>query len=210
MGHRVQSCPDAAQVIGVRALTGYSSASFADRSLAAAEAGLGEPQPRRAASIAAMSIFFIPIIAANARWATAGSGSEIAVVKARGVICHDKSPLVLAPAARAFLATVSNNRVPQAVRFSLVVRRNLKRKSLAVLERGSPIQAQAGDTHHSELDRQDIALFACGIVTGRAMDSLNCAVGKRIGVERCSVQRGAVVPETNRVLVDQVSSPESR
>ena len=36
-------------------------------------------QPRHAASIAAMSIFFIVIIASNARLATAGSGSVIAL-----------------------------------------------------------------------------------------------------------------------------------
>lgn len=49
--------------------------------------------PYRAASIAATSIFPIPIpipiIAPNARRAAAGSGSLIAAIKARGVICHD-------------------------------------------------------------------------------------------------------------------------
>ena len=48
------------------------------------------PCPRRAASIAAMSIFFIPIIASNARLAAARSGSVIASISARGVICQDK------------------------------------------------------------------------------------------------------------------------
>ena len=50
----------------------------------------GHPrQPRRAASIFAMSIFFIVIIASNTRLATLGSGSQIPSVNARGVICHD-------------------------------------------------------------------------------------------------------------------------
>src|ERR1700744_4233876 len=39
-----------------------------------------QPQPRRAASIAATSIFFICIIASNARLAAAGSGPDIALV----------------------------------------------------------------------------------------------------------------------------------
>src|ERR1043165_1417914 len=52
-------------------------------------------QPRRAASMAAMSIFFISIIASNARLATAGSGSVIALVRAIGVICQDKPHLSL-------------------------------------------------------------------------------------------------------------------
>src|SRR6185312_17535916 len=46
-------------------------------------------QPRRAASIAATSIFVISIMASNARLATAGSGSVTAAIRTRGVICHD-------------------------------------------------------------------------------------------------------------------------
>ena len=52
-------------------------------------------QPRHAASSAAMSIFFICIIASNARLATAGSGSVIAFVRAIGVICQNTPHLSL-------------------------------------------------------------------------------------------------------------------
>ena len=52
-------------------------------------------QPRRAASIAAMSIFVICIIASNARLAAAGSGSVIAFVRTIGVICQDNPHLSL-------------------------------------------------------------------------------------------------------------------
>src|ERR1700719_2341973 len=52
-------------------------------------------RPRRAASIAAISIFFIPIIASNARLAAAGSRSESAAIRARGVICQDTPHLSL-------------------------------------------------------------------------------------------------------------------
>jgi hypothetical protein len=45
--------------------------------------------PRRAASIFATSIFFIFIIASNARLAAARSGSLIACVSAIGVICQE-------------------------------------------------------------------------------------------------------------------------
>src|SRR5688572_15372444 len=52
--------------------------------------GFGRPQrDRTAASIAAMSIFFIPIIASNARLAAARSGLVTASASARGVICQD-------------------------------------------------------------------------------------------------------------------------
>ena len=53
------------------------------------------PQPRRAASMAAMSIFVICIIASNARLAAAPQGSVIAYVRAIGVICHDSPHLSL-------------------------------------------------------------------------------------------------------------------
>src|SRR5688572_9223878 len=51
--------------------------------------------PRRAASILAISIFFIPIIASNARFAAARSGSVVASISTRGVICQDKPHLSL-------------------------------------------------------------------------------------------------------------------
>src|ERR1051325_4205792 len=56
----------------------------------------GDPfQPRCARSMAAMSIFFISIIASNARLAAARSGSVNALVRAIGVICQDKPHLSL-------------------------------------------------------------------------------------------------------------------
>src|SRR3990167_7958171 len=42
-----------------------------------------------------MSIFLISIMASNARLATAGFGSAMAAVRARGVICHDSPHLSL-------------------------------------------------------------------------------------------------------------------
>jgi hypothetical protein len=45
-------------------------------------------QPRRAASMAAMSIFFIPIIAWKARFASSPPAAS-APVSTRGVICHE-------------------------------------------------------------------------------------------------------------------------
>jgi len=52
-------------------------------------------QPRRAASIFAMSIFLIVIIASNARLAAARSGSVIAARRTRGVICQETPHLSL-------------------------------------------------------------------------------------------------------------------
>src|SRR5688572_7800910 len=59
-----------------------------------------------------------------------------------------QAPLVLAPAACAFLAAVSDNRIPQAVGFGLVVGCNLKGKSLVVLERRATVQADTRNANH--------------------------------------------------------------
>src|SRR5690606_21485791 len=50
-----------------------------------------------------------------------------------------QAPFVLAPAAFAFLAAVTDDRVPQAVRLGLVVGCDLERECLAMFERRSPI-----------------------------------------------------------------------
>jgi hypothetical protein len=55
---------------------------------------LVECQPRRAALIAAMSIFFIPIIVSNARFASSPPAA-IASVRTRGVICQETPHLSL-------------------------------------------------------------------------------------------------------------------
>lgn len=52
-------------------------------------------QPFIAASIAAMSILVMVIIASNARLAMAGSACATASVNTRGVICHDNPHLSL-------------------------------------------------------------------------------------------------------------------
>src|SRR5262252_8745108 len=62
-----------------------------------------------------------------------------------------QAPLVLAPAACAFLSAISDDCVPQAVGFGLVVGRNLERERLAVLELRSTVQADAWDADHGEL-----------------------------------------------------------
>ena len=117
-------------------------------------------QPRRASSIVAMSIFRISIIASKARLAAARSGSVIAVGQGARRDLPRQAPLVLAPAARALLAAVADDRVPQAVGLGLVVGRDLERERLAVLERRPAVEAEAGDAQHGELDRQHVALLA--------------------------------------------------
>jgi hypothetical protein len=101
--------------------------------------------------MAAMSIFFICIIASKARLAAAASGPVTASVRAIGVV-----PFVLAPTAGAFLAAVADDGVPVAVRFGLVNGCDLKRERFVVLERGSAIETDAGNAHQVEFDRQRV------------------------------------------------------
>src|SRR3546814_15444718 len=56
---------------------------------------VGVRYPRRAASIVAMSILRISIMASKARLAAARSGPVEASVRARGVICYDRPHLSL-------------------------------------------------------------------------------------------------------------------
>ena len=97
------------------------------------------------------------------------------------------APLVLTPAALAFLAAISHDRVPQAVGFGLVVGRDLKRERLVVLELPPAVEPNAGYANRSELDHQDIALLAAGIVARRAVDRAHGAVGEGLGIKASSV-----------------------
>jgi hypothetical protein len=77
----------------------------------------------------------------------------------------------------ALLAAVADDRVPQAVGLGLIVGRDLERERLAVLELRPAVQADAGNAGDGELDGEDIALLAAGIVGRRAVDGADLAVG---------------------------------
>ena len=116
--------------------------------------------------MAAMSIFPICIIASKARLAAARSGSAIAAIRARGVICHDSPHLSLhQPHALSWppLPTMAFHKRSVSAWSSVAT----KRKSFRVLEGGAAVQPEARYAHDSELDRQDIALLAGRVVAGR-------------------------------------------
>src|SRR6266568_5023106 len=126
--------------------------------------------------MAAMSIFFIVIIASKARFA---------------------SP---PPAARAFRAAIADDRVPVTVRLFLVIRRDLEGKGLGVPERRAAVETETRNAQHGELDRQHIALLAARIVAGSLVNSGYFAIRKGGGVEARRLMRVFVKPETDRVL----------
>src|SRR4029079_1599478 len=105
-----------------------------------------------------------------------------------------------APAAHAFLAAVTNDGIPIAIRLGLVICGDLKRKGFVMFEHRTAVEANAGNAGNFKLDRQHVALLAGRIVTGRAMDGAHGAVGKGFGIKSGSGLGILIVPEANRVL----------
>ena len=101
-----------------------------------------EDQPRRAASIAATSIFLMVIIASNARLAHRRRQPSLGQHARRDLPGH--APFVLAPAARALLAAVPDDRVPVAVGLGLIVGRDLEREGSLCLNAGPPLRPMQG------------------------------------------------------------------
>src|SRR4030081_2759724 len=119
------------------------------------------------------------------------------------------APLVLAPAARALLASIADNGVPVAVGLLLIIGGDLKRESLVMLERGTAVEADTRDAGDCEFHRQHVALLAGWVVTGCTVGDTHCAVGKGFGVEAGSRLCILVVPQANRVLGHCVSFPSA-
>src|SRR5229473_5065868 len=115
------------------------------------------------------------------------------------------APLVLAPAARTLLASIADNGVPVAVGLLLIIGGDLKRESFVMLERGTAVEADAGDAGDCEFHRQHVALLAGWVVTGCTVGDTHCAVGKGFGVEAGSRLCILIVPQQNRVLGHCVS-----
>src|SRR5882762_10895627 len=110
------------------------------------------------------------------------------------------APFVLAPAARALLASIADNGVPVAVGLLLVIGGDLKRESFGMLERGTAVEAETGDAGDREFHRQHVALLAGWEVTGCTVNATHGAVGKGFGVEAGGGLCILVVPQANRVL----------
>src|SRR4051794_39596739 len=120
-----------------------------------------------------------------------------------------QSPFVLAPAARALLAAVADDRVPVAVRFGLVDGRDLKRERFGVLERRPAVEPEARNAQHGKLDGQHIPFLPRRKVSRRAVPRVDGRIGKGLGVKPRRVLGLAIVPKANRVLcwLYHVTSP---
>ena len=141
---------------------------------------------RRAAWIAATSIFVMSIIAPKARRASSPPMAS-ASVNTRSVTCQGDAPPILAAAACALFTAIADDRVPVAVSITLIFRGDLERESLVVLEHRAAIETGAGDSGHGELHGQHIGLFAAWIVAGCMVDGSDPAVYKSLGVKGCGV-----------------------
>src|SRR5258706_297949 len=119
--------------------------------------------------------------------------------RARGDL-PGEAPAVLAPAALALLASVADDRVPVAVGFLLVVRRDLEGERLALLEGRTAVEAETRNAQDRELHGEDIAGLASREVAGRLANRGHSAVRKGGGIEACGRLGVLVVPEADRVL----------
>ncbi len=101
-------------------------------------------QPRRAALIAATSIFFMPIIASNARFASSPPAASASVSTTRRDLPR-YAPFIFAPAALALLAAIADDGVPIAVGLGLIVSGDLEREGFAMFECGTAVEADTRD-----------------------------------------------------------------
>src|SRR4029077_16318993 len=110
------------------------------------------------------------------------------------------APLVLAPAAHAFLATIADDGISIAVGLLLVFGGDLEREGLVMFEHGSAVEADTRDPGNCEFHRQHVALLAGWVVTGRTVNGAHRAVGKSLCVEPGSSLGVLIVPKADRVL----------
>lgn len=110
------------------------------------------------------------------------------------------APLVLTPAALARLTAMVDDGVPVAIRLGLVLGGHLKRERPVVADPGPAVEAEAGDPHHPELDRQHIPFLAGGIVGRGPVYGTDGGVGEEAGVKPCRLLSIPVIPEANPVL----------
>ena len=132
--------------------------------------------PRRAALIAATSIFFIRIIASNARFASSPPAAS-ASVRTRGVICQETPHLSLhQPQALSCppLPTIASS----IGRFPPDLGRDLEGERFGMFERRTAVEPDAWDAGYGELDRQHITLLAGREITGARCTAPTALSGK--------------------------------
>src|ERR1700730_10034144 len=110
------------------------------------------------------------------------------------------APSVLAPATRALLAAIVDDRVPVAVGLLLIVSGDLEREGFVMFECRTAVKPDTRDAGNCEFDRQHVALLAGWVVTGRMVDGAHRTVGKSFGVEPGSSLGVLIVPDADRVL----------
>jgi hypothetical protein len=108
------------------------------------------------------------------------------------------APAVLAPAAAAFRAAISSQRIPISISFRLARRRHLEGKGFRVLEGWPSIEADAGDAQHREGHDKRVPLFSAGEVGGCALDIAHGTVGKQVCVEAGRRLGGALELQADR------------
>src|SRR3546814_9616172 len=115
------------------------------------------------------------------------------------------APFVLAPAALAFLAAISDDSIPVAVGFLLIFGHDLEREALALRKCRPAVEEQRRDAHDRHLNHQRFALLAVGIVAGGSLDAVDPGVGECRGVQLRCFLCVMIVPEAHLVLGGHLS-----
>jgi hypothetical protein len=82
----------------------------------------------------------------------------------------------------------------------LILGGDLERESLVMFERGTSVEADAGDASNRKFDCQHITYLTGWVVTRRTVHSAHHAVGKGLCVKTGSRLGVLIVLATNRVL----------
>jgi hypothetical protein len=110
------------------------------------------------------------------------------------------SSAVFAPAARAFLAAVADNRLPGAIRFLLRVRRDLEAEGFGVFEHWPAIDTQARNAADGELHRENVSFPAIRVVARSFVNRGDFTVGESSRVKARRILRILVEPKADSVL----------
>lgn len=148
--------------------------------------------PRRAASIAATSIFLMPLIASNARFASSPPAAS-ASVSTRGMICQDTPHLSLSSRTHSRGRHCRRWR-SRAVSLLLVISGDLEREGFVVLERGTAVETNTGDADDREFHCEHVARLAGRVIARGTTDGSHRAIRKCLGIEAGSSFGVPVVP----------------
>src|SRR5262249_450272 len=94
---------------------------------------------------------------------------------------------------------------PIAVGLLLIVGRDREREGFGMFERGTTVEANAGNAGNGEFDHYYVSRLAGRVVARCTNDGAHFAVGQGLGVEAGGSLGVLIVPDANRILCHRES-----